>query len=142
MSLDQHFWNKSFYILKQIALKHWIVNDKRWNKKAISRMSSVQAEIRRPSVLKKSTPFELMGPNVSKAIGMKVCVWANDWYFNSFRSAAPSAAAPAVNDVALLLLLLLSLLLWKWTQLPFVKGYSHFVQYEDSFRLLNLNAFG
>ena len=37
-------------------------------------MSLVQAEIRRPSVLKKSTPFELMGPNVSKAIGMKVCV--------------------------------------------------------------------
>ena len=63
-------------------------------------MSLVQAEIRRPSVLKKSTPFELMGPNVSKAIGMKVCVRAIDWYFNSFRSAAPSAAAPAVDDVA------------------------------------------
>ena len=27
-------------------------------------MSPVQAEIRRRSVLKKSTPFELMGPNV------------------------------------------------------------------------------
>ena len=59
-------------------------------------MSPVQAEIRRPSVLKKSTPFELMSPNVSKAIGMKVWVWANDWYFNSFRS----AAAPAVDEVA------------------------------------------
>ena len=54
-------------------------------------MSPVQAEIRRPSVLKKSTPFELMGPNVSKAIGMKVWVWANEWYFNSFQSAALSA---------------------------------------------------
>jgi len=29
-----------------------------------------------------------------------VCVWANDWYLNSFRYAAPSVAAPAVDDVA------------------------------------------
>ena len=41
-----------------------------------------------------------MGPNVSKAIRMIVWVWANDWYFNSFRFAAPSAAAPAVDGVA------------------------------------------
>ena len=41
-------------------------------------MSLVQAEIRRPSVLKKSAPFELMGPNVSKAIGMKVFLICND----------------------------------------------------------------
>ena len=35
--------------MKQTALKRWIVNDKRWNKKAVSRMSLMQAEIRRPS---------------------------------------------------------------------------------------------
>ena len=51
-------------------------------------------------MLKKSAPFELMGPNVSKAIGMKVWVRANDWYCSPFRSAAPSAAAPAVDDGA------------------------------------------
>ena len=32
-------------------------------------MSLVQADIRRPCVLK-SAPFELMGPNFSKAIGI------------------------------------------------------------------------
>ena len=40
-----------------------------------------------------------MGPSISKAIGMKVWVWPNNWYLNSFRSAAPSAAVPAVDDV-------------------------------------------
>ena len=44
-------------------------------------MSLVQAEIRRPSVLKKSTPFELMGPNVSKAIGMKVYYYYYYYYY-------------------------------------------------------------
>ena len=43
--------------------------------------------------------FELIGPSVSKAIGMKECVLASVWYFSSFRLAAPSAAAPAVVDV-------------------------------------------
>jgi len=29
-----------------------------------------------------------------------VCEWAIDWYFSSFRCAVPSAAAPAVDNVA------------------------------------------
>jgi len=41
-----------------------------------------------------------MAPSVSKASGMKVRVLAIDWYFSSFRSAARSAAAPAVDDMA------------------------------------------
>ena len=41
----------------------------------------------------------LIGPSVSKARGIKECVLASDWYFSSFRLAAPSAAAPAVVDV-------------------------------------------
>ena len=74
--------------LKRTALKRLIVNDKRWNEKTVSRMSLVQADIRRPNWLKKHVPFELMGPSVSEAIRMKVWVWAKDWYFSSFRFAA------------------------------------------------------
>ena len=39
-----------------------------------------------------------MGPSVSKAIGMKLCVVASAWYLASLRLAAPSAAVPALTD--------------------------------------------
>jgi len=48
----------------------------------------------------KAEPFAFIGPRVSNAKGMNVCVRASDWYLSSFRSAAPSVAAPAVDDVA------------------------------------------
>jgi len=63
-------------------------------------MSPVRAERRRPSWLRKAEPFAFKGPRVSNAKGMTVCVWASDLYLSAFRSAAPSAAAPAVDDVA------------------------------------------
>ena len=43
--------------------------------------------------------MEFIGPNISNASGMKVCVFDSDWYFSSFRLAAPSAAPPADEDV-------------------------------------------
>ena len=55
---------------------------------------------RRASRFKKETPLEFIGPNVSNAKGMKVCVRASAWYFSSFRFAAPSAAPPPDDDVA------------------------------------------
>ena len=81
-SLDQHFWYKSFHWSKT-ALKRWTVNNKCWNKNAVSRTLLVQTDIRQPSWLKKSVLFELIDPSVLKAIGMKLWVWANDWYFIS-----------------------------------------------------------
>ena len=43
-----------------------------------------------PSWFKKTTPLEFIGPNVSNASGMKVCVFDSDWYLSSLRLAAPS----------------------------------------------------
>jgi len=85
-----------------MALKRKIiVNDNRWNNNAVPPFSSLaQAEIRRQTWLKKSVPFVVTDPSVSIASGTKVWLWAIDWYFSSFRSAEPSAAAPANDDVA------------------------------------------
>jgi 5-enolpyruvylshikimate-3-phosphate synthase len=49
--------------------------------------------------LKKEMPLELIGPSVSNAKGMNVCVVASVWYLSSFLLAAPSAAPPATVDV-------------------------------------------
>jgi len=43
------------------------------------------------SWMRKAEPFEFIGPRVSNA---------SDWYLSYFRSAAPSAAEPAADDVA------------------------------------------
>jgi len=60
------------------------------------------AERRRPSWMRKAQPFAFIGSRVSNAKEMNVWVCASDWYLSYFRSAAPSAAAPAVDDVALM----------------------------------------
>jgi len=44
-------------------------------------------------------PFELTGPNVSNASGIKVRVLASGWYFSSFRSTAAFAFACLTMDL-------------------------------------------
>ena len=49
---------------------------------------------------RKKTAFAIIEPRVSNASVIKVWVVFSDWNFNSFRSAVPSAAAPADDGVA------------------------------------------
>src|SRR6202142_1692069 len=55
--------------------------------------------MRRPRSARKDKALELMGPRVSKAIGMNVYVLARSVYFASFLSPALSAAPPSSRDV-------------------------------------------
>ena len=68
-----------------MLLKRWIAIENRWNKNCVSRSSLEWTDSQWPSSLKNDKPLVLMGPNVSKAIGMKLCVVASAWYLDSFR---------------------------------------------------------
>jgi hypothetical protein len=76
------------------------VTDNLWNKKQVSRGSSVEAEIRWPSSEMNSCPARLIGPMVSKARGKKRWVLEISAYFVSLRCAADSAAEAAVVEDA------------------------------------------
>src|SRR6218665_1943663 len=81
------------------ALKRWTLMDSRWKRKEDSLGSPVDRVRSRARSEIKSMPVVLMGPNVSRASGMKTCVLESSWYLACFLVAAASAAAPAVVDV-------------------------------------------
>ena len=70
-----------------------------WNKKTVSRLSSVARESLRPSSFKNASAIEQMGPRVSKTKGKKMCVVAISTYFSSLSEAASSAALQTVTEV-------------------------------------------
>src|SRR6218665_3183237 len=69
--------------------------DSRWKRKE----DSLGSPVDRVRSRARSMPVLLMGPNVSRASGMKTCVLEISWYLACFLVAAASAAAPAVVDV-------------------------------------------
>src|SRR6218665_269080 len=73
--------------------------DSRWKRKEDSLGSPVDRVRSRARSEIKSMPVLLMGPNVSRASGMKTCVLESSWYVACFLVAAASAAPPAVVDV-------------------------------------------
>src|SRR6218665_1705853 len=73
--------------------------DSRWKRKEDSLGSPVDRVRSRTRSEIKSMLVLLMGPNVSRASGMKTCVLESSWYLACFLVAAASAAAPAVADV-------------------------------------------
>src|SRR6218665_3126438 len=81
------------------ALKRWTLMDSRWKRKEDSLGSPVDRVRSRARSEIKSMPVLLMGPNVSRASGMKTCVLESSWYLACFLVAAVAAAAPAVVDV-------------------------------------------
>src|ERR1043165_9533809 len=85
---------------KATALKRWIITDKPWKKKLVSRVSPVVIDSRRPVSDKKSRTFLLKGPKVSMAIGTKVYLFSSSEYLTSFLAAAISAAPPAAAAVS------------------------------------------
>ena len=74
--------------------------DKRWNKKEVSRLSPVAAEMRLPSSCKISTASSHHTPVTSHANGAKMWFLANSSYFAILSRAARSAAAPAWTAVS------------------------------------------
>src|SRR6218665_1553734 len=81
------------------ALKRWTLMDSRWKRKKNSLGSPVDRVRSRARSEIKTMPVLLMGPNVSRASGMKLCWLESSWYLVCFLVAAASAAAPAVVDV-------------------------------------------
>src|SRR6218665_1382175 len=73
--------------------------DSRWKRKEDSLGSPVYRVRSRAMSEIKSMPVLLMGPNVSRASGMKTCVLESSWHLACFLVAAASADAPAVVDV-------------------------------------------
>src|SRR6218665_187378 len=73
--------------------------DNRWKIKEASLGSPVDRVRSRARSEIKSMPVLLMGPNVSRASGMKTCVLESSWYLACFLVATASAVAPAVVDV-------------------------------------------
>src|ERR1043165_5810285 len=85
---------------KATALKRWIITDKPWKRKLVSRVSPVVIESRRPVSDKKSRPSLLNGPKVSMAIGTKVYLFSSSEYLTCFLAAAISAAPPDAAAVS------------------------------------------
>jgi len=76
----------------KMALYRWIRNESRWNRKLISLSSPDWSASLRPSLVRKTRPEALIGPNNSTATGWKMW-WA--WMFEYFavlQVAASSAA--------------------------------------------------
>ena len=73
--------------------------DIRWNRKAASRGSDVAAEMRLPNSRMKAWPSAQMGPKVSMARGANRLNCISAAYLRVLRSAAASAAAPALVEV-------------------------------------------
>jgi len=85
--------------VNETALKCCTATDKRWNRKEVSRGSSVDKENRRPSSEMKSWHTWLMGPMISKAIGKKRCTRENiSMCLSSLRVAAAAATDAARTD--------------------------------------------
>jgi len=82
----------------QLRLYRWIATDRRWNRKALSRLSSVIRVMRLPSSPRNSMPSLFMAPMVCAAIGMNEYDCVNGAYLVIFLFAAASAAAPGVCD--------------------------------------------
>src|SRR6218665_2620546 len=70
------------------ALKRWTLMDTRWKRKEDSLGSPVERVRSRARSEIKSMPLVLMGPNVSRASGMKTCVLECSWYLACFLIAA------------------------------------------------------
>src|SRR6218665_3418971 len=81
------------------ALKRWTLMDRHWKRKEDSLGSPVDRVRSRARSEIKSMPVLLMGPNLSRASGMKTCVLESFWYLACFLVAAASAVTPAVVDV-------------------------------------------
>src|SRR6218665_4024655 len=73
--------------------------ERRWKSWFLSRGSPEMAEIRRLTSDIKSKPDGLIGPSDSIAMGTIVCEEGRSEYFACFRTAASSAAPPAITDV-------------------------------------------
>src|SRR6218665_3134783 len=73
--------------------------ERRWKSWFLSRGSPEMAEIRRLTSDIKSKPDGLIGPSDSMAMGTNVCEEGRSEYFACFRTAASSAASPAITDV-------------------------------------------
>ena len=62
----------------EMVLQRWIVIERRCNWNAVSLLSLEWWAVRRwPRSQKKELPLKLIGPNVSKARGKKICVRSN-----------------------------------------------------------------
>ena len=72
--------------------------ESRWYKKDVSLESPVIAVVRLPMSWMSSWPFRLIGPMVSKAIGVNRWVYAKTEYLVSFLVDAVSAALPAKRE--------------------------------------------
>ena len=84
---------------KATILNRCTSTESRLNKKDDS-LGSPETKISwSPSSDKKRRLSALIGPMVSKATGMKMCVWLIVEYLESFRVAADLAAAPGLEDV-------------------------------------------
>ena len=81
---------------KATILNRCICTESRWNKNDDSPETETN---RSPSSYKKRRSSALIGPMVSKALEMKMCVWLIEKYLDSFLVAAASAAAPGVEEV-------------------------------------------
>src|SRR6218665_2263386 len=66
------------------ALKRWTLMHRRWQRKEDSLGSPVDRVRSRARSEIKSMPVLLMGPNVSRARGMKTCVLESSWYLAVF----------------------------------------------------------
>src|SRR6218665_399152 len=66
------------------ALKRWTLMDSRWKRKEDSLGSLVDRVRSRARSEIRSMPVLLMGPNVSRASGMKTCVLESSWYLACF----------------------------------------------------------
>src|SRR6218665_1959703 len=66
------------------ALKRWTLMDSHWKRKEDSIGSPVDRVRSRARSEIKSMPVVLMGPNVSRASGIKTCVFESSWYLACF----------------------------------------------------------
>ena len=73
---------------KATILNRCTSTESRWNKKDDSLGSPETETNQSPSSYKKRRPSALIGPMVSKATGMKMCVWLTVEYLDSFLVAA------------------------------------------------------
>ena len=86
-------------LLKETPFPRWIAMEILWKRYVVSRGSSVTRVVRLPISWMISDACVFQTPDVSMAIGTKMCVWLRSAYLMHFCVAAWSAAAPANVDV-------------------------------------------
>src|SRR6218665_780099 len=84
---------------ERYALKRWTLMDSRWKRKEDSLGSPVDRVRSRARSEIKSMSVLLMGPNVSRASGMKTCVLESSWYHRRRLRGQPGHAPPIIELV-------------------------------------------